>query len=86
MSVIVTQGGREARRIDAGKIPEETYLQEYIVSNPQALPFTDLRSDLIFLVIAREFPTASGPIDAVGLDDEGRIVAVQQCDQRTRVR
>jgi len=66
MSIIVTKSGQKARRIEPGEIPQETYLQEYIVTNPEALPLSDLRDDLTFLIVAREFPTESGPIDAMG--------------------
>lgn len=77
MSVIVTKQGQPARRIEAGKIPQETSLQDYIVQNPEALPLSDLRDDLLFLIVAREFPTVSGPIDALGLDDEGNLYVIE---------
>jgi len=77
MSVIVTKGGQDPRRIEPDEILRETWLQEYIVANPQALPLSDLRDDLTFLIVARELPTASGPIDAVGLDDEGNFYVIE---------
>ncbi len=77
MSVIVTKAGKEARRLEPSGIPQETFLQEYIVANPEALPLSDLRDDLTLLIVAREFPTTSGPIDAVGLDDQGDLYLIE---------
>lgn len=77
MSVIVTKQGQPAQRIEPGKIPQETPLQDYIVRNPEALPLAALRDGLLFLIVAREFSTASGPIDALGLDDEGNLYVIE---------
>ena len=77
MSIIVTQNGKDAKRIDVQGVPEEAFLQDYILNNPEALPLSDLRDDLKFLVVAREFSTAVGPIDAVGIDDQGEVYLIE---------
>ncbi len=38
----------------------------YIHDNPDAIPLYELKEDVRLLISAREFPTESGPIDAVG--------------------
>jgi hypothetical protein len=37
----------------------------------------DVKSDLRLLILAREFPTASGPIDALGVDGDGDIYVIE---------
>ena len=76
MSIIVTRNGQPTQRIKAEFIQLEVSLQDYIVDHPEALPLTDLRENLKFL-IAREFSNSSGSIDAVGLDDESNLYLIE---------
>lgn len=77
MPIIVTTGGREARRLDATDLPDERFLQGYVVDNPEALPLDELSEDLRFVVLAKEVPTASGPIDAIGIDQHGDLYLIE---------
>jgi hypothetical protein len=77
MAIMVVEKGRKALRIERQAIERETYLQEYVQSNPETLPVEELKPGAKLLVVAREFPTASGPIDALAIDDDGDIYIVE---------
>jgi hypothetical protein len=77
MSIIVSEKGMNARKLEPSSIAQEDYLQAYIKNNPHAIPIDEIKEDLRLLVLAREFPTGSGPIDALGVDQEGNIYVVE---------
>lgn len=77
MTIIVSKGGRGARKIERTVIPQEDYLQRYIYDNPDSLPLDEIREDIRLLILAREFPTSSGPIDALAMDQEGNIYLIE---------
>lgn len=58
-------------------IAQEDYLQNYIHNNPESLPIDEIEEDLRLLILSREFPTGSGPIDALGIDQQGNIYVVE---------
>ncbi len=58
-------------------ISQEDYLQNYIHQNPEAIPVTELKEGAKLLILAREFPTESGPIDALGVDSDGDIYVIE---------
>jgi hypothetical protein len=63
MSIIISEKGMNARKLEPTSIAQEDYLQAYIKNNPHTIPIDEIREDLRLLVLAREFPTGSGPID-----------------------
>lgn len=75
--IIVSENGRNARRIDESRFDLEGHLQEYIFSNPDVIPLYELDTDARLFVAAREFPTRSGPIDALAFDAVGNIYVVE---------
>src|SRR3712207_9541818 len=77
MSIIISEKGVNARKVEPSSIAQEDYLQAYIKNNPHAIPIDEIKEDLRLLVLAREFPTGSGPIDALGVDQEGSIYIVE---------
>jgi hypothetical protein len=77
MAIIITKKGSKATKIDPSQFPQEDSLQEYIFNNPESVPIYDIRDDIKLLIIAREFATASGPIDAVGIDNVGDIYLIE---------
>ena len=77
MSIIVTKGGKKAHRLEPTGIPLETHLQDYVQANPEVLPMDSIREDLRLLVVAREYPTASGAIDVIAVDQEGEIYLIE---------
>lgn len=77
MSLILSRRGEPAKKLDPTVIEQEEYLQSYIHKNPHVLPLDELREDLRLSVLAREFPTDSGPIDALAVDDEGEVYLIE---------
>lgn len=77
MSIIISKNGKGAKRIDAAAFDRENYLQEYIYDNPESIPLYDIKEDIRLLILAREFSTNSGPIDAIGVDKDGEIYLVE---------
>lgn len=77
MSIIISQNGKNAVRVDRSDFDKEDYLQQYIHDNPESIPLYEIKEDIRLLILAREFPTASGPIDAIGIDREGELYVVE---------
>jgi len=77
MPIIVSQNGKNATKLDKLSFGLENRLQEYIYDNPESIPLYDIKDDIQLLILAREFGTNSGPIDAVGIDRDGEIYLVE---------
>jgi hypothetical protein len=77
MPIVVMKKGQGAKKVGPTPVTQEEHLQEYIHDNPGAIPLDDIREDIQLFVFAREFPTPSGSIDALAVDDEGAIYIVE---------
>lgn len=77
MSVIITKNGKDAQKIDRTRFVDENELQEYLYENPDVIPIYEIDEDIKLLILAREFSTNSGPIDALGVDINGNIYIVE---------
>lgn len=77
MAIIISKNGKNAKKIDKSSFDKEDYLQEYIYDNPESIPLYDIKEDIHLLILAREFPTNSGPIDAIGIDEDGDIYIIE---------
>ena len=77
MPIIVSKNGKNAVKLDKISFGLEDKLQEYIHDNPESIPLYDIKEDIKLLILAREFGTESGPIDAVGIDQDGQIYLVE---------
>ena len=77
MSLIISENGKGAQRLNPSGFDKEDYLQQYIYNNPDAVPVYEIDEDIRLLILAREFGTASGPIDALGVDQNGNIYLVE---------
>lgn len=77
MPIIISQHGKDAVRVDQSQFEKEAHLQEYIYNNPESIPLYDIKEDIRFIILAREFPTDSGPIDALGIDRDGDVYLVE---------
>jgi hypothetical protein len=77
MSIIVSKKGKNAQRSERTSIEHEKYLQGYICDNPESLPLHEVEADIKLLILAREFPTKSGKIDALGIDYDGNIYVIE---------
>lgn len=77
MSIIISQDGKKAQKVDKSEFEKEGYLQNYIHENPESIPVYEIEEDKRLLVVAREFSTESGPIDALAIDKDGDIYVVE---------
>lgn len=77
MTLIITRGGKGATKIDPSDFEKEHDIQSYIHENPESVPLYDIKQDIRLLIVAREFSTDSGPIDALGFDLDGSIYLIE---------
>lgn len=77
MAIIISKNGKNAVKIDKSNFALEDHLQQYIYDNPESIPLYDIKEDIKLLILAREFATKSGPIDALGIDKDGEIYLVE---------
>jgi RecB family endonuclease NucS len=90
MSIIISKNGANAVKVEKSEFEKEDYLQQYIYENPESIPLYEIKEDIRLLILAREFPTNSGPIDAIGVDRDGDLYIVEtklfrNADKRTVV-
>lgn len=77
MAIIISKNGKNAKKLDKGRFEYEDHLQTYIDDNPESIPLYEIKEDIRVLVLAREFNTESGPIDAIGIDKDGDIYIIE---------
>lgn len=77
MTIIITNNGKEPKKIEESKFDDEDKLQQYIYNAPESIPLYEIDEDIRLLILAREFGTSSGPIDAIGLDQDGEIYVIE---------
>ncbi len=77
MSIIISKNGKNAVRVEKSSFDKEDFLQQYIYENPESIPLYDIKEDIRLLILAREFQTSSGRIDALGIDKDGEIYIVE---------
>src|SRR4030042_3111538 len=77
MAIIISKNGKDAVKVDKSDFQLEDKLQQYIYDNPESIPLYDIKEDIRLLILAREFSTKSGPIDALGVDKDGEIYLIE---------
>lgn len=77
MAIIISKKGKNAEKVEESSFKHEDYLQKYIYDNPESIPLYDIETDIKLLILAREFPTKSGSIDALGIDKKGQIYVIE---------
>ncbi len=77
MAIIISSNGGKAVKVEKSSIDREDYLQKYIYENPESIPLYEIKEDIQLLILAREFPTNSGPVDAIGIDKYGELYIVE---------
>lgn len=77
MAIIISKNGKNAVKVEKSSFDKEDFLQQYIYENPESIPLYDIKEDVRLLILAREFQTNSGPIDALGVDRDGEIYIVE---------
>lgn len=77
MGIVISYKGGETQKLTQSRVQSEEYLQQYISENPECLPLDEYKDDLELLILAREFPSLSGPIDGLGIDQDGDIYIIE---------
>ena len=77
MAIILKRRGQKAQVIEKTAYSAELDLQRFIYANPELLPIADIKQGVEFLVLDKETPTRSGPIDLLGVDSDGEIYIVE---------
>lgn len=77
MSIVISKNGREAQIVERSNVDKEDFLQEYIHNNPEVIPVYEIQEDRKLYIARREFPTNSGPIDALAVDEIGNIYVIE---------
>lgn len=77
MAIIISKKGEEAVKLNRTPFGLEDKIQQTIYDIPESIPLYDIKEDIKLLVLAREFPTKSGPIDAIGIDRDGDIYIIE---------
>jgi hypothetical protein len=75
--LLFRKGDKVPVKLDETVFESESLLQAYIHQNPEAVPLYEIKADVQLLVLAREFRTTSGPIDALAIDSEGDLYIVE---------
>ena len=77
MIIIVSKNRQNAKTLEPVGFEQEHSLQEYIHNNPESIPLYELNEDKKLFIIAREFSSKSGPIDAIGIDKDGDVYIIE---------
>lgn len=77
MAIIISKKGAKAVKVSKSTFGLESSLQEYIHTYPESIPIYEISKDLELLILKREYPTTSGPIDAVAIDRAGNIYIIE---------
>ncbi|HDN96146.1 MAG TPA: hypothetical protein ENG71_03685, partial [Thermoplasmatales archaeon] len=77
MTIIISKSGKKIEKIDETQFMAEDELQKYIYENPDIIPIDEIKEDARLLVLAREFYTSSGPIDAIATDGDGELYIIE---------
>ncbi len=77
MAIIITKNGKDAKKVEKSDFEKEGRMQKYIHDNPESIPIYEIDENKRLFVIAREFSTKSGPIDALAIDKDGDIYVVE---------
>lgn len=77
MPIIVSKKGKDAKRIEKTSFKQEEELQKYVYENPDSIPLEEIKEDVRFLVVDREFPAGPGSIDILEVDSEGDIYIIE---------
>jgi len=77
MPIIVSKKGKGAKRIEKTSFKQEEELQKYVYENPDSIPLEEIKGDVRFLVVDKEFPVGTGSIDILEVDSEGDIYIIE---------
>lgn len=76
MTIIVSKDGKNTT-IPKSNLEREEVYQKDLEMNPAIIPIYEIDEDKKLVILAREFNTISGDIDAVGTDKDGEIYIIE---------
>lgn len=77
MTIIISKNGAGATRVRETGVSKELHLETYVAANPETLPLDDIREELKLVTLGQQFPTESGPIDVIAVDDQGELYLIE---------
>lgn len=77
MPILLSHSSGAVERASASDFLSENEMQRFLTDLPGIIPIDEITEGAQLLVLAREFSTASGPIDAVGIDQDGRVYIIE---------
>lgn len=77
MAIIISKNNKDAEKLDPSGFDFERSVQKYILENPNVIPLYEINEGARLFIAAREFPAASGAIDALGFDEVGNIYVIE---------
>ena len=77
MPIIISHKDQNAIRVEQSIFAQEIDLQKYIEANPESIPMEDIKENVQFLILDREFPVSVGSIDALGVDSDGDLYIIE---------
>lgn len=77
MTIVVSTADGGTTKVEESGVESEAFLQRYISDNPEVLPLDQYKEGTQLLILARELPTRSGAIDALGVDQDGEIYVIE---------
>jgi len=77
MVIIVSKNGKILKKINRTTFKEEAELQKYIYENPDCIPLEEIKENVQFTVLVREFPLDVGSIDVLGIDSDGDLYIIE---------
>jgi hypothetical protein len=77
MAIIISKKGKSDLLHPTGFEGKEDVMQQYVLNHPESIPIYDIQEDKRLFVVAREYQTESGRIDALAVDGDGDIYIVE---------
>lgn len=75
--IIISKDGKDAKKVTNSDFENEGHLQKYLFDNPDIIQLDEIAENEKLVILCREFPTSHGPIDELGIDQEGNIYIIE---------
>ena len=77
MPILISHRSGGVERAFPSTFLSENEMQRFLADLPGLIPIDEITEGAQLLVLTREFATASGPIDAIGIDQEGHVYVIE---------
>lgn len=77
MPLLASHRGGRVERAASATFRHEREMQNFLSDLPGLIPMDDIAEGTELLVLAREFGTAAGPIDGIGVDQSGALYLIE---------